>query len=442
MENERLREHVDTIREVFSYLRQFRGKTFVVKIDCAVLGSPLFSVLVKDLSLLHQAGIRIVIAPSAKERIDEILATYKVPYQVINGIRVTSEEAIPFIKMAAFDVSNRVMTMLSANGITAVIGNWVRARGIGVIDGVDFQSAGVVESVRVDTVRAVLDNGVIPIFPCIGWSSVGKPYNISSNELAVVVATTLRAEKLFFLTAREGYKAESFHVPESVPVAPEGRLANFSLSDLDDFFPANPGREADLELLARARHACATGVERVHILDGRAEGVILREIFSNLGSGTMVYSNRYGGIRAMTLSDASDVLRIMQPFVERGVLLPRTEAQLEEQWQEFIVFEVDGSVHACAALHEFPEKVAEIAAVAVDEHFLHLGVGPKLVGYLCEQARRRGLSAVFALTTQTGDWFQKLGFTEADPAVLPEKKRLSYDLQRKSRIFFKSLAAG
>ena len=439
MEQELLREHVDTIREVFSYLKQFRGTTFVVKIDYTVVNDSLFSVLVKDLSMLHEAGIRIAIAPSAKERIDEVLGTYGVPYELIRGIRVTSEQAIPFIKMAAFDVSNRVMTMLSANGITAVIGNWVRARGIGVVDGVDYQSAGVVESVRVDTVRKVMDDGVIPIFPCIGWSSTGKPYNISSNELAVVVATTLGAEKLFFITSRDGYGAGSFKVPDTVSVAPGGRLANFSLADLDQFFAVNPGRESDLELLQRARRACDAGVERVHILDGRNEGVILKETFSNLGSGTMVYSNRYGGIRPMTLNDISDVLRIMRPLVERGILLPRTEAQLEETWQDFIVFEVDDSVHACAALHEFPARTGEIAGIAVDDHYLHLRVGPKLVEFLCERARRKGISSVFVLTTQTADWFEKLGFVESDPSILPEKKRLTYNLQRKSRIYLKSL---
>jgi amino-acid N-acetyltransferase len=439
MEPEQLREHVETIREVFSYLRQFRGTTFVVKIDVAVLADPLFSVLVKDLALLHESGIRIAITPSAKERIDEVLGTYHVPYTFVKGIRVTSEEAIPFIKMAAFDVSNRVMTMLSANGVTAVIGNWVRARGMGVIEGVDYKSAGVVESVRVQTVRKVLDDGIIPIFPCIGWSSVGTPYNISSNELAVVVATSLGAEKLFFLTAREGYTASSFAVPETVPVAPDGRLANFSLSDLDEFFAANPGRDNDMELLQRARRACAAGVERVHILDGRGEGVILKETFSNLGSGTMVYSNRYGGIRPMAPKDVSDVLRIMRPFVERGILVPRSEGQLEEACQDFIVFEVDDSVHACAALHEYPDGVAEIAGIAVDESFLHLGVGPKMVDFLCERARRKGIPSVFVLTTQTADWFQKLGFDESDPSVLPEKKRQAYDLQRKSRVFVKRL---
>ncbi len=433
------REHVETIREVFSYLRQFRGTTFVVKIDFTVLNDALFSSLVKDLAILHQAGIRIAVVPSAKERIDEILGTYSVPSQFVKGVRITSEEAIPFVKMAAFDVSNRVMTMLSANGIAAVIGNWVRARGVGVLDGVDYKSSGVVESVRVDMLRRILEDGIVPIFPCIGWSSVGKPYNISSNELAVVVATSLGAQKLLFIAARAGYDAKSYRVPETVPIAPGGRLANFSLSDLDEFFAANKDRDADLEVLRRARRACAGGVERVHILDGRSEGVILKETFSNLGTGTMVYSNRYGGIRPMTANDISDVLRIMQPFVERGILLPRTEAQLEEGLSEFIVFEVDDSVHACAALHEYPEGTGEIAGIAVDEHYDHLGVGPKMVDYLSEQAQKKGLASVFVLTTQTADWFEKLGFEEADVSALPEKKRQVYDLKRRSRIFVKRL---
>ena len=439
MNHDEQREHVETIREVFSYLKQFKDTTFVVKIDYSIVNNPLFSLAVRDLSLLHEAGIRMAILPGATGRIDEVLATYSVPYRFVDGVRVAGDDAVPFIKMAAFDVTNRLMTVFAANGVNAVIGNWVRARGIGVIDGVDFQSAGVPESVRADTVRKVMEDDIIPVFPCIGWSSVGRPYNISSNELAVMVATTLGAEKLFFITSHEGYNAASFAAPQTVPVAPGGRLANFSPTDLDEFFRMNPGKEKELELLAFARRACASGVERVHILDGRIEGVILKETFSNLGSGTMVYSNRYGGIRPMTLHDVSDVLRVMQPFVERGILLPRTETQLEESVADFVVFEVDDFVHACAALHEYPDGQAEIGGIAVDANFGHLGMGPKLVGFLCERARKKGLAAVFALTTQTADWFEKLGFEEKDPSVLPEKKRLTYNLQRKSRVFRKAL---
>ena len=357
------RDRVETIREVFSYLRQFRGTTFVVWIDNAVLDDPLFSVVVKDLSLLHEAGIRIALVPSAKERIDEILRTYEVPYQVLGGMRVTTEEAIPFIKMAAFDVSNRVMTMLSANGITAVIGNWVRARGIGVIDGVDFQSAGA-PGERARGLRAQGPGG---------RGGAHLPLHRLELRGHAVQHLLQRAGRGGGHQPRRGeadlrhragrlFRGRIPRCPDTVPVAPGGRLANFSLSDLDAFFAANPGREADLELLQRARRACAGGVERVHILDGRSEGVILKETFSNLGSGTMVYSNRYGGIRPMT--PEGHLRRAAHHAAVRGARrssCPRTEAQLEEALADYIVFEVDDSVHACAALHEFPEKAGEIA---------------------------------------------------------------------------------
>jgi amino-acid N-acetyltransferase len=442
MANDEQREHVETIREVLSYLEQFRETTFVVKIDNTIVNDPLFSITVKDLCLLHEAGIRIAIIPGATGRIDEILGSYSIQYRYVKGVRVAGEDAVPFIKMAAFDVANRLMTMLAANGVNAVVGNWVRARGVGVIDGVDYKSAGIPEGVRGDTVRKVLEDDMIPVFPCIGWSSVGRPYNVSSNELAVMVATSLGAEKLFFISSRDGFNASSFSVPQTVAVAPGGRIANFSLPDLEEFFNLNPGRDKELEFLRRAQRACAAGVERVHILDGRIEGVILKETFSNLGSGTMVYSKSYSGIRPMKLIDVSDVLRLMQPFVERGILLPRTEAQLEEGIADFVVFEVDDSVHACAALHEFPDGQAEIAGIAVDPNFAHLGVGPKIVDYLCDRAKKKGLASVFVLTTQTADWFEKLGFEERDPSILPEKKRQAYNLQRKSRVFSRKLAPG
>ncbi|MFQ3621196.1 MAG: amino-acid N-acetyltransferase, partial [Spirochaetales bacterium] len=181
-------DQVETIREVFQYLRQFSGTTFVIKIEFPLIQDTHFPVLIKDVALLHYAGIRIILVPGAKERIDEILKDYHIENQIIHGIRVTSHEAMPFIKMAAFDVANRLMTSLSASSINAVIGNWVRARGIGVVEGIDFQSAGRVDRVYTEELRKVLDDRFIPILPCIGWSSIGRPYNISSNELAVVTA--------------------------------------------------------------------------------------------------------------------------------------------------------------------------------------------------------------------------------------------------------------
>ncbi|MCQ2604261.1 MAG: amino-acid N-acetyltransferase [Spirochaetia bacterium] len=429
---------VQTIREVFHYLHQFKGKCFVIKIDCSIIEHPQFPMFIKDIVRLRDTGIGIVLIPGAKERIDQVLSDYGIVSQWENNIRITDNNMIPFVKMAAFDVANRIMTSLAAAGCTAVIGNWVRARGIGVVDGVDYQNTGFPEKIMTSDVLRIISDGVIPILPCVGWSSVGKPYNIASDDLAVITASRLGADKLFFMTSYGGYNAADYELPAGTVVSTDGKISNFSLQGIQQFFRLNK-MSPELDLLEKAKRACESGVARVHILDGCSDGVLLREIFSNLGSGTMVYSNAYSGIRSMRPDEIGDVLRVMKPFVDKDILLPRTEEMIEACLNDYIVFEIDGAIHASCALHVYPEGVGEIAGIAVDRNYSHLGVGPKLVDYLCERGRKMGLQKVFVLTTRTSDWFLSLGFEEGDLASLPEKKRAAYNYSRKSRIFVKNL---
>ena len=441
MENSELNQgqiQVQTIREVFHYLHQFKGKCFVIKIDCDIIDNPHFPLLIRDVVKLREAGIRIVLVPGAKERIDEVLSDYGIKYKWIDGMRVTGPDAIPFVEMAAFDVANRIMTSLSAYECPAVIGNWVRARGVGVVDGTDYQHTGYAERILTKELLKILDDGFIPILPCVGWSSIGRPYNLLSDDLAVVTASRLGADKLFFITSRPAFMAADYKLPAGAVVATTGRISNLSLLDVQQFFKDNelvPG----LTLLDKARRACEAGVSRVHILDGCSDGVLLREVFSNLGSGTMVYSNQYSGIRSMRYDEVGDVLRVMKPFVDKNILLPRTEAMIEDALNDFIVFEIDGAVHASCALHVYPEGVGEIAAVAVDSAYSHLGVGPKMIEFLCERAKKMGLKKVFVLTTRTSDWFLGMGFEEGVVSDLPEKKKTAYNYSRNSRIFIKNI---
>jgi len=134
---------------------------------------PFFPMLLRALGLLYRQGIRIVLVPGARQRIDEILTRYGVRWDTAEGVRVTTAEAIPFVKMAAFDASNRLMTQLAANDADGVIGNWVKARSLGVRKGVDYQHTGAVERIEVDIVRKVLAEGLVPILPNIGWNAAG-----------------------------------------------------------------------------------------------------------------------------------------------------------------------------------------------------------------------------------------------------------------------------
>ena len=136
---------VDLIREAFHYQSRFDGSTMVFKIDFSVTQDPLFSSLVKDLALLARTGFRVVIVPGAKEWIDSVLSKYHIVSCYKDTLRITTEEAMPFVQMAAFHTATRFMTGFSGSRSEAVIGNFVRARGLGVLDGIDMECTGTVE---------------------------------------------------------------------------------------------------------------------------------------------------------------------------------------------------------------------------------------------------------------------------------------------------------
>lgn len=424
-------EHVDLIREVFHYSRRFKGSTFVIKIDSPVIGHEGFPVLARDLALLHQNGMRIVIVPGARERIDQVLDCFAVESKIHNGTRIASEKAIPFIKMAAFDVANKVMTSLSAGKVNAVIGNWVKARAKGVIDGIDCESAGVIDKIDTAVIEGIMDQGLIPIFPCIGWNSIGKPYNISSDELAAYLAETLNAEKLFYIRAEksqfinllgqdiDGVVSSNERVSR-IDASKAGNIGNDILSEDDNW------------LLKIAVHACSHGVERVQIINGTHDGELLKEIFSNKGSGTLIHANLYDSIRSMHFEDIAEVLGVMNPLAEKRILVLRTRDELSSLYEDYIVYDIDGTIHGCAALHRYSEGVAEIAGLAVDQSFKHLGIGKKLVNYLIEQARSKGFMYIFVFTTQSEDWFLQFGFQPGTEKDLPAERE--YNEERNSKI--------
>ncbi len=173
-----------TIREALRYARRYRGSTFVIQFDFPMIIDDLFPVLLQDIALLYRSGIRVVIIAGAEERTEEMLDAYSIPHPLHNGVPITSAEALPFSEMAAFDAASSVVTGLAGIGIEALIGNWVRAKSRGIIDGVDYQFTGSVEKILADSIRHLLEEGYIPILPAVGWNPSGKSYRIAADELA------------------------------------------------------------------------------------------------------------------------------------------------------------------------------------------------------------------------------------------------------------------
>ncbi|MBQ1949410.1 MAG: amino-acid N-acetyltransferase [Treponema sp.] len=425
------------IRDVIRYIQHFKDATLVIYLDDEVIDSPLFSSHIRDIAIIHQAGIKVCIVPGARKRIDEILSSSNISWEYKDGVRITEEKAMPQIKMAAFDISNIVMTSLAAHQITATIGNWVRARSKGVLEGTDYGTAGEIDRLQTEAIRNTLDNGFIPIFPCIGWNSNGKPYNISSVSLAKEIAINLKAEKLFFVLKNAEINCRNFVIPEQIGLSEFGDIPALNLQELELFLKVNKdcSDKKIISLLNASSEACKKGVERSHILNGSIEGALPCEIFSDLGSGTMVYSSDYGNLRPMELTDIPAVLSVMNPFIAKKILLPRTEQVLSENMADYIVYEIDGGIRACASLHVYDQTQAEIAGIAVDSAFSNLGIGPKLVEYLIARAKKQNLKSVFILTTQTSDWFEHLGFTPDSIESLPQERRSIWTPQRNSKVY-------
>lgn len=438
MEESAIIEKAERIRDVIRYIKRFKNASIVIHIDNEIIDSPLFVSHIRDIAMIHQAGLKVIIVPGARIKIDNILSQNKISWTYKNGVRITTPETISLIKNAAFDTANIVMTSLAGENLTAVIGNWVRARGKGVLSGIDYGTAGEIDKLNDEAINTVLESGFIPIFPCIGWSLNGKPYNISSAQLAAQIATHIHADKLFFLLPNAEISKETFKIPSELGLSSDGNVPAMNIEELDDFIRENPETEKSktiLQMLELSKKAVIDGVTRVHILNGSTEGTLPCEIFSDFGSGTMIYSSNYGKIRAMRREDISGVLSVMRPFIKKEILLPRTEKQLEAEYNSYIVYELDGAIRACAALHIYDRKQAEIAAVAVDESCSHIGIGPKMIQYLIEKAKTINLESVFIMTTQTADWFEKQGFVPNDISTLPEERKNLWTPERGSKLF-------
>ena len=239
-----------------------------------------------------------------------------------------------------------------------------------------------------------------------------------------------------------------FSIPDTIGLTAEGTVPAMNLEELKLFLNSNPitenvSRETNdenitlknniINLLHLAQDACSAGVTRVHIVNSSLDGSIPCEIFSDFGSGTMIYANNYGKIRDMTREDIPSVLNVMRPFVKKGILLPRTKQSLSEQYVNYIVYELDGAIRACASLIPYPDGQMEIAGIAVDKDCSHIGIGPKLMDFLIKRAKQRNAKGLFLLTTQTADWFENLGFTQTDIASLPEKRKEKWTPQRGSK---------
>lgn len=436
---------VSAIREVFDYIRRFKGHIFVLKIEDSLTHHPLFPLFMKDMIRLQETGIKIVLVPGIRDTIERNRKQAGFETQFVKGIRVTSSALMPHVKLAAMEVAENLISHLAAGGANGIMGNWIRARSIGVRDGVDFEWTGQVEKVRGDIVTRLLDQSFIPVVHPIGFNAVGGCYNLSATQVACRLCMDLPVSKLFFIGEDGGISARGLSYPQGTQVRAGGCFSNLDRDEVNTLLKLNRDKlsfqereylESAVAVTSRER------VRRVHIISGTREGSLLKEVFSSAGGGTMIYRNRYAHIRRAKAGDVPEIMQLLDGYVQKGNLVPRTQAQVLDTIQNYCIYEVDKAVYGCGAICRLDDTSGEIGAIAVNEAYKSRGGGSGLMENLIRQGRDQGYTRLFLMTTRAADWFYGFGFLPATPEDLPQERRKSYNRSRNSRVLMLNLERG
>ncbi len=429
---------VDWFRRSSPYIHAHRGKVFVLSFGGEALTDEGFADLIHDIALLNGLGIRLVLVPGARPQIEQRLAGREAAMQVVDGLRVTDEQALACVKDANGAVRVEIEALLSmglANSPMAGVrirvgsGNYVTAKPLGVIDGIDYQHTGEVRRVDAQAIRNLLDTGGIALLPALGYSPTGEVFNLSAADVAGAVAVALGADKLIFLT-------------ENKAADGRGRLINSMVPrDVDALLARRKRMPEELSrVLQNGATACRGGVNRVHILNRHDDGILLSELFTRDGAGTLITAEPYELTRTARIDDVGGILELIEPMEATGALVKRSRELLEQEINRFTVVERDGTVIACAALYPFDHaRLAELACVAVHPDYRAAGRGDALLAHIEARARTAGIDALFVLSTRTAHWFRERGFAQVPVERLPKRRRDLYNWRRGSKVFLKPL---
>jgi amino-acid N-acetyltransferase len=431
-------QFVQWLRSVAPYIHAFRGKTFVVAFPGELVAAGALPVLAHDLSLLHALGIKVVVVHGSRPQVEEQLALRNVEARFHNGLRITDTAAMECAKEAAGELRLDIEaafsqglpnTPMAHSAIRIISGNFVTARPLGVIDGVDHEFTGVTRKIAYETIHPILSAGGLVLLSPLGFSPTGEAFNLTMEDVAVSAATALRADKLIFITETTMMSdAEGEEVREVTPEQADALVKSGNLPSDAAFY---------LEHCIKASRA---GIPRTHIVPFALDGSALLEIFTHDGVGTMVSYEILESLREATIEDVGGILKLIEPLEADGTLVKRGRELIEREIEYFSVIEHDGVIFGCAALYPFPaEKMAEMACLIVNPDVQSQGDGERILKHMENRARAAGFSKLFVLTTRTAHWFLKRGFIAATVDDLPKDRQHAYNWQRKSMVLIKNL---
>ena len=421
---------IQWFRSSSPYIQAHRNKTFVINFGGEALEDDFFQNLIHDFTLLSSLGVRLVLVHGIRPQIDARLQKLNHPARFYNHLRITDDLALQCVKESAGLVRIEIESSLSmglanspmANSeLNVVSGNFIVAKPIGVIDGIDYANTGAVRRINGAAIQAQLEQNNLVLISPIGYSPSGDVFNLSAEQVATAVAIALKAEKLIFLTE------------ESCVDANGNLIAQLTTEELKQNVELNFSLQAAIE-------SCDAGIARVHLINRHIDGALLQELFTRDGVGTLISSAPYEICRAATLNDIGGILELIKPLEQKGILAKRSREKIEMQIGDYIILERDGLIIGCTALHiNKIENCAVLACLAVHSSYRDSARGQRLFSTALNIAEKHSLKTLFVLSTQTVQWFIERDFTICEWTNVPDFLKALYNPQRNAKILFKSL---
>ncbi len=431
---------VSWFRDSSPYIHAHRNKTFVISFGGEAVLADDFDHHVHDFALLSSLGVRLVLVHGIRPQIDQRLDKLNASALFHKHLRITDDLALQCVKEAAGLVRVEIEALLSmglsnspmaGSEIKVASGNFITAKPIGVIDGIDYCHTGEVRRIDSAAIHQQLDQNNVVLISPIGFSPSGEIFNLSAEQVATAVAIALKAEKLILLTEQSCCNPDNNEQIRQMTTAE----ANTFLQQHQDI-----GDTISLPLKA-AIQSCQAGIERVHLINRVIDGALLLELFSRDGIGTLISSTPFEELRPATLNDIGGILELIKPLEQQGILAKRSREKIEMEIADYIVIERDGLIIGCTALHPNEQGLfGAIACLAVHPDYQGSARGNRMLDYVYSYARQLNLKKLFVLSTQTMHWFIERGFLSSDINSLPEPLKALYNPQRNSKILYKNIA--
>ena len=286
------RDKAEILAQALPYIRKFHGKTMVIKYGGNAMTDPVLqSDFAEDVVLLKLVGINPVVVHGGGPQIENALKRLGKEGKFVQGMRVTDAETMEVVEwVLAGEVQQDIVGLINqaggkAVGLTGRDGGLIRAQKLKLLDNkdpsleYDVGQVGDIVSIDPSVVKALQDDAFIPVVSPIGFGENNESYNINADVVASKLATVLQAEKLMLLTNIPGVLDK------------QGKLlTELTSREIDDLIADGTISGGMLPKLAGAIDAAKSGVNAVHIVDGRVPHAMLLEILTDQAYGTMIRS--------------------------------------------------------------------------------------------------------------------------------------------------------